>query len=103
MFKLHVGVETNGASQSSIVNAEANGQCGCNAIGGPLPCSPFYYGCLRFVWFFNASIGTTSMDIAANWPGGYVIGRSCEKVLPQILKSNLSIYQIAELNIIRYY
>ena len=33
-------------AKSSIVNAEANIDRGCNLIGGPLPCSPFY------LWLF---------------------------------------------------
>ena len=74
-------------SKSSIISAEANGQSWLQRSWRPITMLTFLFlvvcDSFGFLTFRLAKEAWTLLQIGM---GGYVIGRSCEKVLPQILK-----------------
>ena len=74
-------------AKSSVITTEASGQSWLQRSWRPITMLTFLFlvVCDSFGWlrFRLASEAWTLLQIGM---GGYVIGRSCEKVLPQILK-----------------
>ncbi|MGC6366596.1 MAG: 3TM-type holin [Candidatus Marinamargulisbacteria bacterium] len=74
-------------AKSSIVNAEANGQSWLQRNWRPITMLTFLVMvvCDSF-GFLTHRLAPQAWTLLQIGMGGYVIGRSCEKVLPQILK-----------------
>ena len=74
-------------AKSSIINTEASGQSWLQRSWRPITMLTFLFlvVCDSFGWL-TFRLATEAWTLLQIGMGGYVIGRSCEKVLPQILK-----------------